>query len=131
MISAFLSTVYESLNGFGVHFTIRVILHRAITADEREMLQEYLLDSLNATLSQTIKLSVCEFSLWRNSVHQGDVISPFIFSVSVIRPHNELVFRMCVCEFGFNVAFNNFSVISRRCLVATGSSMLTFIVLPH
>ena len=38
---------------------------------------------------------------------------------------------VCVCEFGFNVAFNNFSVISRRCLVATGSSMLTFIVLPH
>ena len=37
----------------------------------------------------------------------------------------------CVCVFGFNVAFNNFSVISQRCLVATGSSMLTFIVLPH
>ena len=39
--------------------------------------------------------------------------------------------RVCVCVFEFNVAFNNFSVISRRCLVATGSSMLTFIVLPH
>ena len=39
--------------------------------------------------------------------------------------------RMRVCVFGFNVAFNNFSVISRRCLVATGSSVLTFIVLPH
>ena len=39
--------------------------------------------------------------------------------------------KLCVCVFGFNVAFNNFSVISRRCLVATGSSMLTFIVLPH
>ena len=38
---------------------------------------------------------------------------------------------VCVCVFGFNVAFNNFSVISRRCLVATGSSLLTFIVLPH
>ena len=36
-----------------------------------------------------------------------------------------------VCVFGLNVAFNNFSVISRRCLIATGSSMLTFIVLPH
>ena len=36
-----------------------------------------------------------------------------------------------VCEFGFNVAFNNVSVISQRCLVVTGSSMLTFIVLPH
>ena len=30
----------------------------------------------------------------------------------------------CVCVFGFNVTFNNFSVISRRCLVATGSSLL-------
>ena len=36
-----------------------------------------------------------------------------------------------LCLFGFNVAFNNFSVIARRCLVATGSSMLTFIVLRH
>ena len=51
---------------------------------------------------------------------------------------------ICYCLFGFNVAFNNFSVtsrrcltfnnfsvISRQCLVAIGSSMLTFIVLPH
>ena len=37
----------------------------------------------------------------------------------------------CCCLFGFYVAFNNFSVISRRCLVATGSSVLTFIELPH
>ena len=36
-----------------------------------------------------------------------------------------------MCVFGFNVAFNNLSIISRRCLVATGSSVLTFIVLPH
>ena len=35
------------------------------------------------------------------------------------------------CLVGFNIAFNNFSVISRRCLVATGSSVLTFIVLLH
>ena len=40
-------------------------------------------------------------------------------------------FEMSVCVFGFNVAFNNFSVISRRCLVATGSSLLTLIVLLH
>ena len=33
--------------------------------------------------------------------------------------------------FGFNVAFNNFSVISQRCVVATGSSMLTFILVRH
>ena len=43
----------------------------------------------------------------------------------------KVLIKVCVCVFGFNVAFNNFSVISRRCLVATGSSMLTFIVLPH
>ena len=35
-----------------------------------------------------------------------------------------------VCS-GFHVAFNNFSVISRRCLVATGSPMHTCIVLRH
>ena len=33
--------------------------------------------------------------------------------------------------FGLNIAFNNLSVISRRCLDVTGSSMLTFRVLPH
>ena len=33
---------------------------------------------------------------------------------------------VCVCEFGFNVAFNNFSVISRRCLVATELSALFY-----
>ena len=37
----------------------------------------------------------------------------------------------CCCLFGFNVAINNFSVISWRCLVETGSSMLTFIVLRY
>ena len=37
----------------------------------------------------------------------------------------------CCCLLGFNVAFNNFSFVSQRCLVATGSWMLTFIVLPH
>ena len=40
-------------------------------------------------------------------------------------------FCCCCCLFGVYVAFNNFSVISRRCLVATGSSVLTFVVLPH
>ena len=35
------------------------------------------------------------------------------------------------CLFGFNVAFNKFSGISRRCLVASGSSLLTFIVFLH
>ena len=38
--------------------------------------------------------------------------------------------QLACCLFGFNVALDNFSVISRRCLVATGSSVLTFIVLP-
>ena len=42
-----------------------------------------------------------------------------------------LLCDVVVVLFGFNVAFNNVSVISRRCLVSTGSSMLTFIVLPH
>ena len=43
--------------------------------------------------------------------------------------HNPLC--CCCCLFEFNVAFNIFSVISCRCLVATDSSMLTFIVLRH
>ena len=38
---------------------------------------------------------------------------------------------LCVCVFELNVAFNNFSVISRRCLVAAGSSMLTFIAIKY
>ena len=45
-----------------------------------------------------------------------------------LRPSEE---SCCRCLFDFNDAFSNFSVISRRCLVAAGSSMLTFIVLPH
>ena len=40
-------------------------------------------------------------------------------------------FVVVVCSGGFNVAFNNFSVISQRCLVATGRSVLIFIVLCH
>ena len=38
---------------------------------------------------------------------------------------------MFFCLFGFYIALNNFSVISRQCLVATRSSMFTVIVLPH
>ena len=39
---------------------------------------------------------------------------------------------MCFCVlFGLYVAFNNLSVISRRCLDVAGSSLLTFRVLPH
>ena len=38
---------------------------------------------------------------------------------------------VCVCVFRFNVTFNNFLVISRQCLVATGSSVVTIEVLPH
>ena len=41
------------------------------------------------------------------------MIHDVIFSISYL----------CCCLFGFNVAFNNFSVISRWFLVATGSSM--------
>ena len=34
----------------------------------------------------------------------------------------------CVCVFGFNVAFNNFAVISRRCLVATGRNVTNWAI---
>ena len=57
----------------------------------------------------------------------------FTLTYFTVRPNvvSYAFVKVCVCVFGFNVAFNNFSVISRRCLVVTGSSMLTFIVLPH
>ena len=43
-----------------------------------------------------------------------------------------LLGRLCLFVWvGLNVAFNNLSVISRRCLDVAGSSMLTFRVLPH
>ena len=45
---------------------------------------------------------------------------------------NEYTYKkLCHGLFGLNVVFNNISVISRHCLVATGSSVLTFIVLSH
>ena len=53
-----------------------------------------------------------------------------VFTVCMKRCMLSYSWSYC-CLFRFNVAFNNFSVISRRCLVATGSSMLIFIVLPH
>ena len=40
-------------------------------------------------------------------------------------------YACCCCLFRLNITFNHFSVISWWCLAATGSSMLTFIVLPH
>ena len=47
------------------------------------------------------------------------------------RPWNCINSPQAIDCFGLNVAFNNLSVISRRCLDETGSSMLTFRVLPH
>ena len=38
---------------------------------------------------------------------------------------------VCLFDLGLNVAFNNLSLILRRCLDVGGSSMLTFRVLPH
>ena len=59
-------------------------------------------------------------------------MSPFpILGVSGVLFQFYFILNSCCCLFGFTVAFNNFSVISRWCLVATGSSVLTFIVLPH
>ena len=46
-------------------------------------------------------------------------------SLSYVTACNDFVW------FGLNVAFNNLSVILRRCLNVAGSSMLAFRVLPH
>ena len=50
-----------------------------------------------------------------------------------VKQHNHIAFPtlLFVCLFWFNTAFNNFSVVSRWCLVATVSSVLTFTVLSH
>ena len=66
-----------------------------------------------------------------NDESENETENDVLFLESNDNTNNMNATTVCVCEFGFNVAFNNFSVISRRCLVATGSSMLTFIVLPH
>ena len=73
---------------------------------------------------------------------QGTRICTLVFHALSNQPrhkkicHQDFRLDLCVCVcvcvwFGFNVVFNNLSVISRRCLVATVSSMLTFIVLHH
>ena len=64
---------------------------------------------------------------WENPV-TVDFIEIIEFYQLKVGTYSWLSEYICCCLFGFNVAFNNFSVISRRYLVATGSSML--MVLP-
>ena len=90
--------------------------------------------SLKNTSDDTLSsLSVLKYSKWRIEWLSFGTIKTVwpVYAVQDIFLHFILLQCVCVCVFGFNVAFNNFSVISRRCLVVTGSSMLTFIVLPH
>ena len=47
-----------------------------------------------------------------------------LYSSLVLINQNYRLISMCVCVFGLNVALNNFSVISRRCLVTTKSCAL-------
>ena len=74
-------------------------------------------------------------SIWPNKVSTSMMSPLWKFENLFIRLISDWLsiklFACCCCLFGFKVAFNIFSVISRRCLVASGSSMLTFIVLPH
>ena len=57
-------------------------------------------------------------SVWANNADQDQIL--LLYRVWTL--------WMFVCIFGFNVAFSNFSVISGWCLVAAGSSTLTFIM---
>ena len=63
------------------------------------------------------------------------LINSNAFFIMMITMLVSILLKACVCEFGFNVAFNNFAVISRHITTVSGcdreSSMLTFIVLPH
>ena len=52
-------------------------------------------------------------------------------TAAVYVSYKNSLFLILFVWFGLNVAFNNLSVISRRCLDVAGSSMLTFRVLPH
>ena len=63
----------------------------------------------------------CNNAFHREKPVQGQL---FVWSTGRITKTKRIKTWNCCCLFGFNVAFNNFSVISRRCLVATGSSML-------
>ena len=60
----------------------------------------------------------------------GTILAIFDLQVTSMLPTNYRV-NWFLFDFGFNVAFNNLSVILWRCLDVTGSSMLTFRVLPH
>ena len=81
---------------------------------------------------------------WQNppriSLGQENIISYFLlechFRTFELQPPGtfiriNMVGKQGLLLFGFNAAFSNFSVISRLCLIATGSSVLTFIVLPR
>ena len=81
------------------------------------------------SISSQIKDLFCPWNVLKMNVTQKDKND--INELSVSRNIATQVMCVCVCIFGFNVAFNNFSVISRWCLVVTGSSLLTFIELPH
>ena len=93
------------------------------------ILKEYLLYIISdhwvkcVTVKNESHITSSIYLHWLGSVRTGDMIE-----------FNRLLFMLkilcCCCSlFGFNVTFNNFSVISWWCLVATGSSTLTFIVL--
>ena len=66
-------------------------------------------------------------SLHRQNMYKEQDKDPHLWqrptSLALLSAH------ICCCWL-LNIAINNFSVISRQCLVVTGSSVLTFIVLP-
>ena len=77
------------------------------------------------TLAWKYQLELCE-ALLRSAITH----------IFLEKKDNTILFLFCLLKnllvwFGLNVPFNNLSVISRRCLDVTGSSMLTFRVLPH
>ena len=63
---------------------------------------------------------------WRKLIESHPKAIPAKFHLN-----SSCLFVCLFDSFGLNVAFNNLSVISRRCLDVAGSSILSFRMLPH
>ena len=76
-------------------------------------------------------LSFLLYQIWCNDLANENNLYLFHFhqQLEQVLLMKHYVPNMCV--FRFNVPFTLFSVRSRLCLVKAGSSMLTFILLPH
>ena len=86
-------------------------------------------EACNDNLDARIYVAPIKFILvWRT---HGSLDNPLKISRLLMLPSEVLRMFGLFVVFGLYVTFNNFSVLSWRCLDVTGSSMLTCRVLPH